>query len=280
MRQRTALVLSVVLHACALLGLSTTTFPRHGVENARPDIVWLAARPVASPPSALEPPLPAAPVERPAGEPPAEPSVGSAGTATSAAQETASSAAQEAPDSAARENVPPSPPAGAEASPPDLFEASRRAAAEVLEERDRAGSYRSLTYPGTLAEQEAFEETERFRREERGRQAPLTAFDSPAKGRAGMQETSPFGKTVRWVSDDCYQTVGSDNPFLLPATAWLFAIPMTNCATPPPRGDLFASAKPDYSMDADERAAAAAERARRERLRRPTTGAVMSLEGR
>jgi hypothetical protein len=160
----------------------------------------------------------------------------------------------------------------------DFSEASRRAAVDVLEERDRAGSYRSFVFPGTIAEHEAFDEAQRLRRVERGLQAPLTAFDSPAKGRAGITETDAYGRTVRWISDDCYQTTGTNNLFLLPAVAGLFAIPMTSCAQPPPRADLFATAKPDYLMGADERTAAAAASARRERLRRPTTGVVMSLE--
>jgi hypothetical protein len=273
--RRTALVLSVVLHALALLGLSTAAFPPRSVENPHPDVVWMAPPLAASPPNAVEPPPTAATRPEPQAMRPERPP---RQTEPADRIESAGASIQARPPPLPPPSASPPAPAAPEQPAPDLFEASRRAAAEVLAERNRAGSYRSLTFPGTLAEQQAFEEAERFRRAERGRQAPLTAFDSPAKGRAGITETTPFGRSVRWVSDDCYQTVGSDNPFLLPSTAWMFAIPMTNCTTPPARGDLFASAKPDYLLDADARAAAAAERARRERLRRPTTGVVMSLE--
>jgi hypothetical protein len=146
-----------------------------------------------------------------------------------------------------------------------------------LQERARAGSYRSLTFPGTIAEQEAFDEVERFRRVERGLQVPLTAFDSPAKGRAGISATNAFGQTIRWISDDCYQTSGTNNLFILPTLQALAGTPVTMC-TRPTRDDLFATAKPDYLMDTEERAATQAMLERRERLRRPTTGAVLPLD--
>jgi hypothetical protein len=146
----------------------------------------------------------------------------------------------------------------------------------VLEERAREGAYRSFTFPGTVAEEEAYAEAERHRRAERGLQAPLTAFDSASKGRAGLSEKSPFGKTTRWITDDCYQTSGTDNPFILPSLQGLAGMPVRMC-TQSSRGDLFATAKPDYLMDDEERAATDAAIERRERLRRPTTGAVLPL---
>ena len=54
-------------------------------------------------------------------------------------------------------------------------------------------------------------------------------------------------------------------------------VPPTTCTRRPARTDLFVTAKPSYLMGAEERAAADAETQRRERLRRPTTGAVMPL---
>jgi hypothetical protein len=146
----------------------------------------------------------------------------------------------------------------------------------VLEERAREGAYRSLTFPGTIAEHEAFEEAERLRRVESGLQAPLTAFDSPSKGRAGLTDTNPSGQITRWISDDCYQTSGTNTLFVLPSLQALAGTPVTMC-THPSRDDLFATAKPDYLMDDEERAATDAAIERRERLRRPTTGAVMPL---
>jgi hypothetical protein len=148
---------------------------------------------------------------------------------------------------------------------------------EVLEERAREGAYRSLTFPGTIAEQEAFDEAERFRRAERGLQAPLTAFDSAAKGRAGLSWTNASGQTTRWITDDCYQTSGTNNLFILPSLQALVSMPVTTCTGRLARGDLFVAAKPGYLMDDEERAATDAAIERRERLRRPTTGAVLPL---
>ncbi len=109
-------------------------------------------------------------------------------------------------------------------------------------------------------------------------QAPLTAFDSPSKGRAGLKERTALGVSVRWVSDDCYETTGTGNLFILPSLQALVDMPATNCVSPQARGDLFVSAKPAYLLDAEEREAAAEREQRIERLRRPTTGVAMSPE--
>ena len=158
----------------------------------------------------------------------------------------------------------------------DLSEARQRALESALQDEERALSYRSFTFPGTLGEQQSLRESERHRRAEAGLQAPLTAFDSPSKGRAGSSEQTAFGY-VRWLSDECYQTSGNTNLFLLPSVQGLPG-PTTVCVRARPRGDLFENAKPSYLMDASERDAAAERLQRLDRLRRPTTGTVMSLE--
>jgi hypothetical protein len=160
----------------------------------------------------------------------------------------------------------------------DLADARQRAVDAVLEERERGSSYLSFTFPGSLGEEQAFHESERHRRAEAGLQAPLTAFDSPSNGRAGLDEKTALRPYVKWVSDECYQTRGTANPFTSWIAQGLYAVPTTTCVAAMPRGDLFASAKPSYLMDADERAEATERLQRIEQLRRPTTGAVMSLE--
>jgi hypothetical protein len=158
----------------------------------------------------------------------------------------------------------------------DLSEARQRALESALQEEERALSYRSFTFPGTLGEQQSSRESERHRRAEAGLQAPLTAFDSPSKGRAGLSEQTAFGY-VRWLSDECYQISGNTNLFLLPSAQALSG-PTTACVRARPRGDLFENAKPSYLMDASERDATAERLQRLDRLRRPTTGTAMSLE--
>jgi hypothetical protein len=156
-------------------------------------------------------------------------------------------------------------------------EATRQAVRDVLRDRDVDASYRSFLFPGTIAEQQANDEAAARRHEEAGLQAPLTAFDSPSKGRAGLSETSPLGDLkMLWVSDDCYQTTGTNNPFVLDIAKGLYAAPTTFCLHPT-RDDLFISAKPSYLMHAQERAATEKHLQRIERLRRPTTGVAMPL---
>jgi hypothetical protein len=133
---------------------------------------------------------------------------------------------------------------------------------------------RSFRFPGTVGEERAFRESEQLRRVERGLQEPLTAFDSPSKGRAGITEGFGNGQVIRWVTDDCYQLLGVSNPFLLFPDFWA---PTTLCAQPGPRDDLFATSKPAYLMDEAERAEADAVFQRRERLRRGPTDVVMPL---
>jgi hypothetical protein len=159
----------------------------------------------------------------------------------------------------------------------DLADARERAVDAVLEEHERGSSYRSFTFPGTLGDERAFDESERQRRAEAGLQAPLTAFDSPSKGRAGLDQKTALGVYTKWVSDDCYQTYGTGNPFILPSAQRLYSIPTTTCVDAQARADLFEHAKPRYLMDDDERVAVAERLERIERLRRPTTGSVMSL---
>jgi hypothetical protein len=78
------------------------------------------------------------------------------------------------------------------------------------------------------------------------------------------------------VSDDCYETSGTANLFIWPPLQALASMPRIDCVGGQARDDLFVDARPDYLMNAEERAAADAEFQRRERLRRPTTGVVMA----
>jgi hypothetical protein len=170
--------------------------------------------------------------------------------------------------------LPAQPPAAAPTVPAqDLVEARRRAAGDVVEGATRADAHRSFEFPGTIAQQRALDESERVRRREQGLGPPLTVFDSPAKGRAGLTEEMPRGVGVVWVSDDCYVFREPMDRFVLPPA--LFIEP-TTCTRRRARTDLFATAKPYYLMGDEERKAVAAETQRREILRRPTTGAVMS----
>jgi hypothetical protein len=239
------------------------------VEAPRATIVWLARQVPESEVAAvsIEPARSASPPSEPrASEPPI------AGTATRAERPraedrivTPDSGAQGPPDARPLDrNI-------------DLSEARRRAAAETLAERDAAKGYRSFTFPGTIAAQEAFDHAERLRRVERGLQQPLTAFDSPSKGRAGLGESTSLGQYLRWTSDDCYETGGRWNPSLPEYAQALLAIPFHDCVRRQPRADLFATLKPSYLMDEDERRSAQAASERFERLRRPTTGVVMPL---
>jgi hypothetical protein len=92
-----------------------------------------------------------------------------------------------------------------------------------------------------------------------------------------LRETTALGVRVRWISDECYQTLGTGNLFVLPSVLGLYAFPTTLCVGAQPRGDLFWDAKPAYLMNGAEREATAEKEQRMERLRRPTTGTVMRL---
>jgi len=259
-------ILSVLLHAAALYGLAGAAWhtPRP-TAGPRATIVWLAA------PQA--PPTPAASENQTAAS---EPTARSAEDASKAAR-----AAVRPRPSAPRASRPPraetktAPPAAEStvAPAPDLLEARRRAAVEALEDAARGDSHRSFAFPGTIAEQRAFDDAQRLRARERGLQPPQSVFDSPAKGRAGLPEepSGPFG--VHWVSDDCYVFREPLERFVLRD---VFIEP-TTCTRRHPRTDLFLTAKPSYLMKDEERAAVDTETQRRERLRRPTTGAVMPL---
>jgi len=73
-----------------------------------------------------------------------------------------------------------------------------------------------------------------------------SVFDSPSVGRAGLEERTALGQTVRWVSDECFQTVGMGNMFGFPAGADIYDMPMTNCVRTKPRSDLFEHLKRDH----------------------------------
>lgn len=270
-QQRIGVALSLALHALVAIGVSRFAWRTLQPEaKPTPRVVWLSA----------PPPTPVVPVESDRESGPQRPSSPNEDTPVTIERESEQPAAPTdrtaQPEPAQTQTT--QPPAPARRPLVDLSEARQQAIDTVLKERERGSSYLSFTFPGTLGEQQAFDESERHRRAEAGLQAPLTAFDSPSKGRAGLDEQSPLGQYTRWVSDDCYQTFGTDNLFVLPIAQGLYSAPTTNCMRVQPRDDLFANAKPAYLMDADERAAANERHQRIERLRRPTTGAVMSLE--
>jgi len=272
---RSGIGLSLLLHALAFWGVMQAVWHAPQRQSTAP---LLQAAIVWSLPSELAPQP--APTERPAT---AEPAVGSEDTSRAEgparrSERTVRPSRTPPPDApiapAPASPAPPSPAAPNSASAQDLVEARRRAAVDTLEETARAEARRSFEFPGTIAQQRAFDESERVHRREQGLGPPLTVFDSPAKGRAALPEeaTGPFG--VHWVSDDCYVFREPLDRFVLPPA--LFIEP-TTCTRRFPRDDLFVTAKPYYLMGAEERKAVAAETQRRERLRRPTTGAVMPL---
>jgi hypothetical protein len=264
LRPRGGTLLSLGLHALAGLALSRAIF--HDTQPATEDrttVFWLT--------------LP----ERPAAQlPPASPSTDE--PIAVAPEESRRQIIEEplptedATDSPDGETPSaPSPATRADRSQ-QLVEARERAISDFVTEQERAGSHRSFLFPGTLREQRAFEESKRLRRVERGLQQPLTAFDSPSKGRAGLTGTAAAGQEIQWTSNDCYRIRGTGNLFAY--GDMVQQNPLSACARPRPRGDLFATAKPSYLMDEDERAEADAAFQRRERLRRETTGAVLQLE--
>jgi hypothetical protein len=280
---RSGIGLSVLLHMLGLYGLMHWALhaPRRTAE-LQAAIIWYAPHQ-----HALEPaPAPPSPADRSATTEPASESTDSSRVevAPRRTEHTAPPARERAarptptqppePAIAPAPATPPAAPARGNASVPNLVEARRRAAVDVLEERDRGDAHRSFAFPGTIAQQRAFDESERVRRRERGLQPPLTAFDSEAKGRAGLPEEpmGPFG--VHWVSDDCYVFREPLDRFVLPG---LFREP-TTCTHRLVRTDLFTTAKPRYLMRDEEWKAVDAETQRRELLRRPTTGAVTPLE--
>jgi hypothetical protein len=258
-------ILSVLLHAVALYGLMRAGWHTPRPAKRQATIVWLAI-PEAEPPSSTTEDRPSA------AEPTAEPRDGA--HAERAEVRARSVPASRAPPAEPTTAPPASAPAPNSAPAPDLAEARRRATAAVLEDAKRADAHRSFAFPGTIAQQRAFDESERLRRREQGLQPPLTVFDSPAKERAKLPEERMLVYGVHWVSDDCYVFHEPLDRFFLPPG--LFIEP-TTCTRRLARTDLFLTAKPAYLMGDDERAAVDAEKQRRELLRRPTTGAVMPL---
>jgi hypothetical protein len=252
--------LSVLLHAVALYGLLRADWhPPRPAPQRSATVVWVAA---------LQPAPPGAgPVNRPSA---AESTDGS--ERASPTERPSARARAQPVTSSPRAEPPAAPPEAAPNDVParDLLEARRRATSEVVKDEARANAHRSFAFPGTIAQQRAFDESERLRRSEQGLQPPLTAFDSPAKGRAALPEERMAVYGVHWVSDDCYVFKEPLDRFILPG---LFIEP-TICSRAP-RADLFVTAKPSYLMGDEARAAVSAETQRRERLRRPTTGAVM-----
>jgi hypothetical protein len=257
-------MVSVLLHAVALYGLMRAGWHVPQPVAKRPaTVVWLAA-PQAAPP-------PAEPEDRP-----------SAAASTAGPEDGSRAQRPRAPPPRAARATPSptaaattAPPAAAPsvAPPPDLVEARGRAAVDALDDDARANARRSFAFPGTIAQQRAFDESERFRRRDQGLQPPLTVFDSPAKGRAALPEPPVVAYGVHWVSDDCYVFREPLDRFILPG---LFVPPVT-CTRRLARTDLFLTAKPSYLMHDEERAAVDAETQRRELLRRPTTGTVIPL---
>jgi hypothetical protein len=185
----------------------------------------------ATPAPQAEIPVPVAPTAERASEP--EPSQGAVETPAPAAAQSAANGAGVALDWSVRR---------------------RQAIDDLRTQSERAASYRSFSFPGTLAEEQAFAVANEQRRVEAGQAPARTAFDSPAKGRAGLSETTVLGERIVWVTDECYAKTGSNNLFLLPGAAGLFDVPMTTCVRVHPRDDLFDDVRPRYLMSADERA--------------------------
>jgi len=269
---RSGIGLSLLIHALAICGLLRVVWQtpqRPAAPVVQGEIVWLGAQPA-----------PAAPEERLA---PPEPTAKSADSSRSGdaplperpPQNRTAPAAVLAPSVQSPAASPATTPSGP--SVPELVEARRRAATDVLEDGVRADARRSFAFPGTIAQQRAFDESERIRRREQGLGPPLTVFDSPAKGRAALPEERTVVYGVHWVSDDCY--VFREPPERFAVLGLLIPpVPPTTCTKRPARTDLFVTAKPAYLMGAEERTTVDAETQRRERLRRPTTGVVMRLE--
>jgi hypothetical protein len=262
-RWRANVLLSVALHALTALGLGRVDW------YASPPLA--ESRPIRG--RLVRPEPPAAPTPReqpPAAREPVAPSVEQSAPERPGAEP--APRAVPSPEQTESAGVEPSPVPGEDLAT-RLDEALRSAFVDLDTARRRQDSVRSLRFPGTVGEERAFRESEGLRRAERGLQEPLTAFDSPSKGRAGITERFGNGQVIRWVTDDCYQLLGVSNPFLLFPDFWA---PSTLCGQPRPRDDLFATSK-SYLMDDAERAEADAVFQRRERLRREPTGAVMPL---
>jgi hypothetical protein len=254
--------ISILLHALAALvvGRVIWVVPAPPPSAKTPSVVWFGAwKPV---PEAAEQ----------QGQDNTDSEAGRADQGTVSLRETPQDAQIPKPVIAGEPSAPQPPAAPAEPPPAiDWAEARRRAIEDVAEERERAASYRSFSFPGTIDEEQALDESERQRRVVAGLRPPRTAFDSPSKGRAGLTEHNAFGEYIVWRSDECYQTFGTKNIFILPSAQGLFGAPMTICVSTHPREDIFANAKPSYLMGAEEHA----ERA--ERLIRLDTGAIASF---
>ena len=266
---------SLLLHALALCGVMQAVWhtSRYAPLAPQSAVVWLAQPESAPAPQPTEE-RPAATAEHAVG--PADASRAEASTRPRERALSPSRIQPSTPPIARAPTPAPSPPAIAPrvAPGPNLLEARRRAAVDVIEGTARADAHRSFEYPGTIAQQRAFDESERDRHRERGLQPPLTVFDSPAKGRAELPEEMPRGIGLVWLTDDMYVFREPLDRFVL---AGLFVEPMTFTRRFA-RADLFATAKPYYLMRDEERKAVDAETRRRELLRRPPTGAVMPLE--
>ncbi len=257
-------ILSVSVHAVAVLALLRAGW--HAPRQAERQVItaWFAIPEAEPPPSARE--------DRPSAVEPTAESQDDSHSERAAVPARRPVPAGRMPK--AETPTAPSAAAPSAAPAPDLAEARRRATTDVLEDAKRADAHRSFVFPGTIGQQRAFDESERVRRREQGLQPPLTVFDSPAKGRAALPEPPVVAYGVHWVSDDCYVFREPLDRFILPPN--LFIEP-TTCTRRKARADLFLTAKPSYLMDDEERAAVDAETQRRELLRRPTTGAVMPL---
>jgi hypothetical protein len=270
---RSGIGLSLLVHAlavCTLMQAVWRTPQRSPAPVLLGEIAWLGVEPE-----------PAAPEERPAASEPTARSADHSRSGDESGRARPSRPAKRAPPDAVLAPSAPSPPMAPAAAPsgpsaPDLIEARRRAATDVLEDGARAEARRTFTFPGTIAQQREFDESERFRRREHGLGPPLTVFDSPAKGRAALPEDRMVVYGVRWVSDDCYVFREPTERFAVMGML-IPPVPPTTCTRPLARTDLFVTAKPSYLMHDEERAEVDAETQRRERLRRPTTGAVMPL---
>jgi hypothetical protein len=268
LRGNTGVTTSLLLHAVAAFGLGRVVWHVADPEPAvGPAVVWLGEwRPDAA-----------------TGDQGGRDEADSERSAP--APETIEAVVSPAPQSAEPERLatdesapPTAPPTEAEqpAAPRvDWADAKRRAIEDLVAESERAASYRSFAFAGTIGEQQESFAAERQRQIAAAGVDPEArpVLDQRAHRRAGLDEENPLGEYIVWVNDDCYQTHGTKNAFILPSALGLYHTPTTNCVKAEPRDDLFADQKPAHLMSDEELAQ------RTERWRRTETGAVATFDG-
>jgi hypothetical protein len=275
--------ISLVFHALAAFAagrIAWTVAPAAPPESPRPNVVWFGAWS----------PVPDAGDQTGPDEIDSEPAAAARGAVPTVAPPAAAPATTPPGTTQAPDILPLAPeptpapsdqasPAEAEpAGPPppgpalDWSDLRRKAIEDFVEDRERSASYRSFSFPGTLAEEGSARVAAERRRVETGQQPVQTVFDSPSKGRAGLAAENPLGEYIVWVSDDCYARYGTNNLFILPTARGLFDAPMHTCVSVQPRDDLFEHATPAYLLGVPEHDEHA------QRSRHTDAGAVASFD--